>query len=562
MARKQVETKRRMAVRRAYSYIRFSTPEQLKGDSLRRQLEASEDYARRHNLVLDDSLQLRDLGISAFRGKNLREGALAAFVEAVSLGKVPVGSVLIVESLDRISRDEIGEALSLFISILNRGIQIATITPERLYTKQSINDVAGILEAIIYMARAHEESSIKSQRLKKAWEGKRRTIDSKKLTARCPAWIRLNKERTRYEPVPTHVATVKRIFQLAADGQGVNAICKLFSETGVPPIGRATCWHKSFIMKTLRNRSVLGEYQPCIGHASNRTPIGDPLPHYYPRVISDALWAKVQSALTIRKTQRGPHGDRVRNLFTGLIRDARDGSTMTLVDKGKRGVGPQLVSSAATRGEPGSKYASFPCCHLEDALLRWTKELSPDDLLPEGDHDQAADELAIAEGRLAEVREKIERCKQRLMADTDFDALLDVLSRLESEAADVAARRDRLQQEMHAKRPASLRDSQQLIGALKRAEGDDVVALRLRLRAKLRRIIEEIWMLIIPRAKERIALLQVHLAGGHFRKLAIHVQHGQPMVWHEVQRDSAHEQLLGVDLRKLRSRKAIPKAWR
>jgi len=31
--------------KKAYSYIRFSTPEQLKGDSLRRQLESSRKYA-------------------------------------------------------------------------------------------------------------------------------------------------------------------------------------------------------------------------------------------------------------------------------------------------------------------------------------------------------------------------------------------------------------------------------------------------------------------------------------------------------------------------------------
>jgi len=36
----------------AYSYIRFSTPEQLKGDSLRRQLEKSQNYADEHGLDL------------------------------------------------------------------------------------------------------------------------------------------------------------------------------------------------------------------------------------------------------------------------------------------------------------------------------------------------------------------------------------------------------------------------------------------------------------------------------------------------------------------------------
>ena len=53
---------------RAYSYIRFSTPEQMKGDSLRRQTEAAEKYAAINGLDLDDELTFRDLGVSAYTG--------------------------------------------------------------------------------------------------------------------------------------------------------------------------------------------------------------------------------------------------------------------------------------------------------------------------------------------------------------------------------------------------------------------------------------------------------------------------------------------------------------
>ncbi len=39
---------------RVYSYIRFSTPEQKKGDSLRRQTEAAEEWAKAHGLPFDN----------------------------------------------------------------------------------------------------------------------------------------------------------------------------------------------------------------------------------------------------------------------------------------------------------------------------------------------------------------------------------------------------------------------------------------------------------------------------------------------------------------------------
>jgi hypothetical protein len=49
---------------KAYSYIRFSTALQAEGDSLRRQTELSSEYASKHNLFLDTSLNLFDQGIS------------------------------------------------------------------------------------------------------------------------------------------------------------------------------------------------------------------------------------------------------------------------------------------------------------------------------------------------------------------------------------------------------------------------------------------------------------------------------------------------------------------
>jgi DNA invertase Pin-like site-specific DNA recombinase len=44
----------------AYSYIRFSTPEQALGDSERRQMEAARDYATANGLQLDESLTFDD----------------------------------------------------------------------------------------------------------------------------------------------------------------------------------------------------------------------------------------------------------------------------------------------------------------------------------------------------------------------------------------------------------------------------------------------------------------------------------------------------------------------
>ena len=62
---------------KAYSYVRMSTDRQLKGDSLRRQLEASAKYAMEHGLDLQTGRELQDIGVSGYDGANVETGDAA-----------------------------------------------------------------------------------------------------------------------------------------------------------------------------------------------------------------------------------------------------------------------------------------------------------------------------------------------------------------------------------------------------------------------------------------------------------------------------------------------------
>ncbi len=81
---------------------------------------------------LDDSLVFVDKGRSGFHGDNLKPIAgLTQFLDAVRTGRVTPGSVLIIENLDRLSRQDVDIAYDLFRSIIKAGIWIATKTPPR-----------------------------------------------------------------------------------------------------------------------------------------------------------------------------------------------------------------------------------------------------------------------------------------------------------------------------------------------------------------------------------------------------------------------------------------------
>lgn len=88
----------------AFSYVRFSSEKQRQGASLERQTEAAQRWADENGYVLDKSLNLNDEAVSAFRGDNTTVGKLATFKALTEQRLIPQGSVLIVENLDRISR--------------------------------------------------------------------------------------------------------------------------------------------------------------------------------------------------------------------------------------------------------------------------------------------------------------------------------------------------------------------------------------------------------------------------------------------------------------------------
>ncbi len=182
----------------AYSYIRMSTEKQIKGDSLRRQMEWSEDFARRHNLELQDASSFADIGVSAWKGSNRSKGRLGAFIQLARDGTIPVGSYLLIENLDRLSRTTPLEALDLFKEILSLGVTVVARGEwgdEETYTWQSLNTNSNqLISTLTTMLRANRESERKSQIIREAFENKRaQSRQGKKTNHAPPSWITATK---------------------------------------------------------------------------------------------------------------------------------------------------------------------------------------------------------------------------------------------------------------------------------------------------------------------------------------------------------------------------------
>jgi DNA invertase Pin-like site-specific DNA recombinase len=133
----------------------------------------------------------------------------------VKAGRIEPGSYLIVESLDRLTRQNARQALTLFLEFLNHGLNVVTLIDRRIFTPDS--DHMELMMSIMLMARANNESTTKSERLQAVWKNKRANASSRILTELCPGWLEPLPDNTGFRVLEDRAAVVRQIFEMAAE---------------------------------------------------------------------------------------------------------------------------------------------------------------------------------------------------------------------------------------------------------------------------------------------------------------------------------------------------------
>lgn len=391
---------------KAYSYIRFSSPEQARGDSRRRQLEAATLYAAKFglDLVKDSEYEFFDAGISAYRGKNNSDsGKLKRFFDYVESGRIESGSYLLVESLDRLSRQDILVALPRFLDLLNAGIKVVTLTDEIVYSQAA--EATQLVMSIFHMSRAHEESRLKGDRVSKAWKQKQKEARDicKPIGSVCPYWLQFDGER--YIEIPERVLVVRNIFEWTTAGYGQVAIVKRLNEQSVPVFGsshrnRSQLWGSSSIAKILANRAVLGEYQPMRHIDGVRRADGPAIEGYYPRVIDESLFYAAQNSRAQRNIGNDTRQSKNFNVWSKVAICAYCRSPMNMVNKGKPPKGnTYLRCSAAAKGKCHNKHYRY------DSAGRVFREILAN-----------LNSMSLVKGSGRELNEKISELRGRITA--------------------------------------------------------------------------------------------------------------------------------------------------
>jgi DNA invertase Pin-like site-specific DNA recombinase len=474
----------------AYSYIRFSTPDQLKGDSLRRQLDLSEKYAAKHGFELDETLTLQDLGLSAYHKINIQKGALGVFLQAISDGKIKRGSYLLVESLDRLSRAKVLDALSIFSDIIKAGITIVTLADGMEYSEKSITDNwTQLIISLAIMSRSHEESATKSQRLKSVWEQKLLDAPSKIMTKAIPAWLEIVDEEFIVNEEKANI--VREIFNLVRVGYGLHLIERKFNSEAVPILGRSARWYRSYIIKILRGRSVLGEFQPMKGENGKRVLNGDPIIDYYPAIITEEEYYAAHNALDIRTNKGGRKGSSISNVFSGLCKCGYCGGTMRYENKGKSW---QYLGCTNAKSGVGCKYILWLYYDFENTILSKLASLDIASVLQESEVEAEKLKLEAEVAKLDEVKKRIRNLLALAEMTDDLNEVMTRLSELKEEEKGIKLIMKELEEKTQV--PILTRKHfdqfKKLRETLDSASGDELIDLRLRISTELKRLIAKI----------------------------------------------------------------------
>jgi DNA invertase Pin-like site-specific DNA recombinase len=428
----------------AISYLRFSSVIQGKGDSSTRQ-NASRDRWLEAHPEIPLKREMNDLGLSAFSGKHVAKGDLGDFLALCETKEFRAECArrdvyLLVENLDRLSRERILKALAQLEGILESGVKVVTLCDLKTYDSKSLDNVGEVMMAICAMARAHEESLMKSIRISSAWKKRRKQAAEEGRAfspTSNPSWIRV--DNGKMKTIPEAVKIVRRVFELACEGKGVTTIARIMNNEGHPSLNtfrgrKKVIWNQVTVKKLIRGRTVIGEIHfhkfetDESGHPvkdkqgrRKRIPAGEPVKDYFPTIIDPATRAKANKII-IDRPSRGKTCKQNLNLFGKIAFDRKTGEPIYVRTAGEPYKNGrkwwQYVPKGVREGiREGEKWVGR---HLDELFFATITQA----LNVEGSVAGAEADLALAEEQLADVQTRIRGLEKFLtesLRDKDFD---------------------------------------------------------------------------------------------------------------------------------------------
>lgn len=321
-------------MKRAFNYVRFSSPPQEWGASERRQDGLAKAYCEKHGLALVE--KFIDRGVSGWKGKN-RERALGELLKTLK-----AGDYFLVEDEDRISRENPLKLGNLLFEIAERGVFIVTLTDGKIITKENFFESNIFLPTILKGTLAHLEDQKKPGRILDAWEERRQDIaQGKDRFGKLPFWLKRDKNTGELIRIPAAEKVVQEIFDMSNRGVGVRGVTEHLIKSKVPTFrtakGKPTRWSQSTVNYVLHSPVVYGAFQSHRRIDGRKLREGELVEGVLPVIVPKEKVLLVQDKISRRKRFAIKGVAKVNNLFSKLAVCAHCGASMVYTHKGKHG---------------------------------------------------------------------------------------------------------------------------------------------------------------------------------------------------------------------------------
>ncbi|WP_194435182.1 recombinase family protein [Vibrio fluminensis] len=370
-----------------YSYRRFSNIEQEHGRSIARQDKFALKVAKEHGLEINQDLVMTDKGFSAFHAQHKSRGAFGVFLKLVEESYVAAGSILLVESLDRLSRESPMIAQSTLSALVQSDITVITTLDKRVYNKQTFaqDPLGTMILSILEMVRAHNESLVKQQRsidFIQAEIAKFNSGEVADVAGSIPFWIERKVSMEACSKTKFRLNDQADVALLIVDlylnqSLGLREISKELHRRSIKAPKGGSMWGVSTISTILDNAALCGRKEFVLKYLSDGNEETEKycLENYYPALITkdqyDAIRAikkRKHSAMRGDKSIRGG----------GMVYLLTDYGKKSVCGKCQRSIGsqPQRQKNRIRRRLHCSTHKETAnCCksiiqdYLEDAFL-------------------------------------------------------------------------------------------------------------------------------------------------------------------------------------------------
>ncbi|MNO79332.1 hypothetical protein D3C76_704980 [compost metagenome] len=295
----------------AISYIRFSSERQKHGTSTERQEEMVTNWLLAHPEYTRSNLKYKDVAKSGYKGEHIKDGGgFAKLLQAVEVGDIKAGDVVLCEAMDRAGRLESLDMLTKVIApILYAGVSIITLDDNTAYTKASVN-TPQIHLLLAKIQAAHSYSQALSDRTKANYAIRiKNAKETRKVKRNTPIWLKGDSEGELNKDVAEQV---RQAFELYVAGVGKNTIANRLRASGVKEL--ATCSGPT-IESWLRNQAAIGNWELYKDDPDRTTEI---IRGVYPAVVSEELFLLAQQRKKATATK--PRERTSKHFLVGLVK--------------------------------------------------------------------------------------------------------------------------------------------------------------------------------------------------------------------------------------------------